>query len=160
MSSLTLLVIADPSAPFLDVLSRLPGDVRVVISEDGAELKAAAAEADAILYAYLDAGLLAQVLPVAQRVVWIHSLWTGVEGILIPELLAHPAQLTNGRGAFRGPLADWVIAVMLLFAFDLRRVIRQQEKRKWEPFIGSTLSGRTLGIVGYGSIGSAAARYA
>src|SRR5262249_20340779 len=114
-------------------------------------------KADAILYAYLDAGLLARVLPLATRVRWIHCLWTGVEGILVPELLVHPAVLTNARGAFKGPLADWVIAVMLFFAFDLRRVIRQQEHGVWEPFIGDTLKGRTLGIVGYGAIGSAAA---
>ena len=50
-----------------------------------------------------------------------------------------------------------VIAVMLFFAFDLRRVIRQQEQGVWEPFIGDALKGRTLGVVGYGAIGSAAA---
>ena len=83
---------------------------------------------------------------------------TGVEGILdAPELLTHPAQLTNGRGVFRWPLADWVAAVMLHFAFDLGRVIRQQQAGVWEPFISGRLEGKTLGIVGYGSIGSAAA---
>jgi phosphoglycerate dehydrogenase-like enzyme len=49
---------------------------------------------------------------------------------------------------------------MLFFAFDLRRVIRQQEQGVWQPFVGSTLNSRTLGIVGYGSIGSAIAERA
>jgi phosphoglycerate dehydrogenase-like enzyme len=72
-------------------------------------------------------------------------------------MLAHPAPLTNGRGVFRWPLADWVTAAMLFFAFDLRRVVQQQEQGLWKPFVGSTLNGRALGIVGYGSIGSAVA---
>ena len=157
MSFFSLLVIADPEAPFLKFLSPSPENLSIIISNDVNELRANASKADAILYAYLDAALLANVLPLASRLRWIHCLWTGVEGILVPELLAHPAPLTNGRGAFKGPLADWVIAVMLFFAFDLRRVIRQQEQVVWEPFIGDALKGRTLGIVGYGAIGSAAA---
>ena len=157
MSGSTLLVIADPSASFLTDLSRVPGHVRVIISDDPAKLNEAAPEADAILYAGGKAGLLTGVLPQASRVRWIHSLWTGVEGILTPEMLSHPAQLTNGRGAFRWPLADWVVAVMLHFSFDLGRVIRQQQAGVWQNFVSETLEGRTLGIVGYGSIGSAAA---
>src|SRR5262245_58648904 len=114
--SATLLVIADPAAPFLTALSRLPQDVRVVIADNYEKLQANAPKADAILYAHIDADLLAQALLLGGRVRWIHSLWTGVDGILRPEVLAHPAPLTNGRGVFRWPLADWVMATMLFFA--------------------------------------------
>ena len=154
---LTLLVIADPAAPFLSALARLPQDLRLVVSDDAERLKASAPEADAILYAHVNNGLMATILPLAENLRWIHCLWTGVEGILIPELLRHLAPLTNGRGAFREPLADWVAAAMLFFSFDLRRLIQQQERGIWQPFIGATLKERVLGIVGYGSIGSAAA---
>jgi phosphoglycerate dehydrogenase-like enzyme len=158
MSAPTLLVIADPSAPFLEPLARLSDQMRVIVTDDPAKLSQAAPDADAILYAATKAKtLLAEVLPLATRVRWIHSLWTGVEGILTPEMLAHPAQLTNGRGVFRWPLADWVMAAMLYFSFDLGRVIRQQQAGVWEPFLASRLEGKTLGIIGYGSIGSAAA---
>jgi phosphoglycerate dehydrogenase-like enzyme len=157
MSGPILLVIADPSAPFLKPLARISGSVRVIVSDDPAKLGEAAAEADAILYAATKATLLSGLLSRASRARWIHSLWTGVEGILTPEMLAHPAQLTNGRGVFRWPLADWVTAAMLHFSFDLGRVIRQQQAGVWEPFIAGMLEGKTLGIVGYGSIGSAAA---
>ena len=49
------------------------------------------------------------------------------------------------------------MAVMLHFSFDLGRVIRQQQAGVWEPFVAGMLDGKTLGIIGYGSIGSAAA---
>ena len=156
MASPFLVVIGDPAAPFVAPLSRLPKNIDSLITEDLEKLKAAVPDADALLYAgFSDA--LVRVLPLAVHVRWIHSLWTGVEGILTPDMLKHPAILTNGRGAFRWPLADWVAAAMLFFAFDFGRVIRQQEKRVWQPFIGTSLEGRTLGIIGYGSIGGAAA---
>jgi phosphoglycerate dehydrogenase-like enzyme len=156
MPSPFLVVIGDPAAPFVAPLSRLPKNIDSLITEDLEKLKAAVPDADALLYAgFSDA--LVRVLPEAVRVRWIHSLWTGVEGILTPEMLKHLATLTNGRGAFRWPLADWVAAAMLFFAFDIGRVVRQQEKRVWQPFISTSLEGRTLGVVGYGSIGGAAA---
>lgn len=152
-----LLVIGDPAAPFLTALSRLPEGLSVFISQNREELKAKAPDADAILFAHVDGTLLSDALPLANRARWVHSLWTGVDWILSPATRAHPAPLTNGRGVFRWPLADWVVATMLCFAFDLRRVIWQQEQRIWKPFVGTTLAGRTLGIVGYGAIGSACA---
>ena len=157
MPPLSLLVIAVPNAPSLSLLSRLPQEVRVVISDTPQELQARAADADAILFAHPNPDLLLGILPQATRTRWIHSLWTGVDAILTQDMQNHPAVLTNGRGAFRWPLADWVTAVMLFFGFDLRRVLQQQEQGVWKPFVGTTLNGRTLGIVGYGSIGSAVA---
>jgi phosphoglycerate dehydrogenase-like enzyme len=153
-------VIADPKAPFLRALSRLPKEPKVIVNASEADLVRHAPEADAILYAYHQGSLLRSILPLARRVCWIHSLWTGVEGILGPELLEHPARLTNGRGVFSGPLADWTMAAILHFAFDLRRVIAQQEQGVWRLVHGTPLNGRTLGIVGFGAIGAAAARRA
>lgn len=157
MSVPTLLVIADPSAPYLEKLAQVSGKAQTIIANDPEKLQKAAPEADAILYASSKAALLSGVLPIARKARWIHSMWTGVEALLTPEMLDHPAQLTNGRGVFRWPLADWVTAVMLHFAFDLGRVIRQQQAGVWQTFVSSRLEGKTLGIVGYGSIGSAAA---
>lgn len=158
--SCDLLTIADPAAAFLKSLSRLPREIHVTVGNDPKQLRHRAPEADVILFASGQASLLSDVLPIAKHVRWIHSLWTGVENLLTPELIAHPAPLTNGRGVFRRPLADWITGAMLFFAFDLRRVIRQQEAGVWEPFVGNTLNGRTLGIVGYGGIGGAAAERA
>ena len=161
MPAISLLVIADPKSAAMAPVFRIPSsDVRTVVTDNPEELRIHAPLADAILFAHGNSELLRNILPLAVRTRWIHSLWTGVEGILTPELREHPAPLTNGRGVFRGPLADWVIGVMLLFAFDLRRIVQQQEQGVWKPVFGKMLQGQTLGIVGYGSIGSAAAERA
>jgi len=160
MSSITLLVITDPNAPFLPPFTGMDPRVHAIVASDPEAVAAAAPNADILFYAATNSRLLTVALPLAGRARWIHSLWTGVEGILGPEMQQHPAPLTNGRGVFRWPLADWVAAVMLHFAFDLGRVIRQQQQGVWQPFLSTLLDGRTLGIIGYGAIGSAAAERA
>jgi phosphoglycerate dehydrogenase-like enzyme len=49
---------------------------------------------------------------------------------------------------------------MLHFSYQMRRMIRQQEAGVWEIFTTEELYGRTLGVVGYGEIGRAAAERA
>jgi phosphoglycerate dehydrogenase-like enzyme len=77
-----------------------------------------------------------------------------------PEVQASPVPFTNGRGVFRVSLAEWTIGAMLHFSYNLRRMIRQQETGVWEAFTTEELYGRTLGVVGYGEIGRAAAERA
>jgi phosphoglycerate dehydrogenase-like enzyme len=77
--------------------------------------------------------------------------------VLVPELVAHPAVLTNGRGAFSAALAEFVLAALLFFAKDLRRLVAQQAAGAWTAFDMERLEGRTVGIVGYGDIGRAVA---
>jgi phosphoglycerate dehydrogenase-like enzyme len=161
MPSLTLLVTADPAAPYLKALKRLPGDTRAIVSKDRQALREAAPEADVILNADLrDPRLLADTFPYANRVRWVHSLWAGTESVLSPELLESSVPLTNGRGVFRQPLGEWVVGAMLHFAFRVRHAIENQQAERWDPFDIETLNGRTLGIVGYGEIGRTIAELA
>jgi phosphoglycerate dehydrogenase-like enzyme len=156
----TLLVLADPQARHLKNLQRLPGDVDVIVSNDREMLRSRAPDADVILNSVHHGNLLGMCLPLATRARWIHSLFTGVEGVLTPEVQATPLPLTNGRGVFRVPLAEWSVGAMLYFCYQLRRLVRQQLEGRWQAFDIQTLRGTTLGIVGYGGIGSAAAERA
>src|SRR5579862_5522730 len=156
----TLLVICNPTAAHLKHLDRLPPETRIIVSEDPEELRRRAPEADAILSLDFTGKKLGPVLPFATRARWIHHFGTGVDGVLTPEVIANSLPLTNGRGVFRVPLAEWTVGAMLFFSYELRRIVRQQEAGVWELVNGRMLSGRTLGIVGYGGIGSATAERA
>jgi phosphoglycerate dehydrogenase-like enzyme len=96
----------------------------------------------------------------AEGVRWVHSRWAGIEGLLFPALVESDATVTNGRGSFSDSLAEWAMAAVLFFAKDLRRMRRSQSEGRWDPFDPEWVKGRTLGIVGYGDIGHAAARRA
>lgn len=155
--ALHLLVLADPKASWLKLLDRLDSKVHVTITNEEAEVRSSAPSADVILNGTFTPRLLSVAVPLATNMQWMHSLWTGVDNVMSPEVLASSVPLTNGRGVFRVSLAEWTIAAMLHFAYRIRRMIRQQEAGVWEAFTTEELQGRTLGVVGYGEIGRAAA---
>jgi phosphoglycerate dehydrogenase-like enzyme len=161
MSAITLLVTADPKASYLKALDRLPSSTRIIASVDPAVLAKAASEADVILNGeFKDPQLLKSTFPLATRVRWVHTLSAGVEHVLSPEIIASPVPLTNGRGVFRRPLAEWAVGAMLYFMYDYRRLVRQQEAGVWADFDIEELGDKVIGIVGYGEIGRAVAERA
>lgn len=160
MDAITVLVISNPTAGYLRMLDQLPEPVTIHTGNDPAFLAEHAPDADVILSAGLKPELLRNVLPLARRVRWVHSMWAGVEKMMSPELIASPATLTNGRGVFKDGLAEFAIASVLFFAKDLRRLVRNQEACRWEPFDVFEIRKQILGIVGYGEIGRETARLA
>lgn len=161
MPVITLLVTGDPDAAYLKALDRLPKETRVIASADPAKLAEAAPEADVILNGeFKDPKLFRSTFPLATRLKWAHTLSAGVEHVLSPEVIASPVPLTNGRGVFKRPLAEWAVGAMLYFQYDFRRLIRQQEAEVWADFDVEELAEKTVGIVGYGEIGKAVAERA
>ena len=160
MPSHTILVLGKPASRHFSALDRLPGDARVVAGESVDALEHAASEAQVVLLAGSYSTLLRSLWPELRRLAWVHSLWAGLESNLFPELVESSVVLTNGRGVFARSLAEFALAGMLHFAKNLSRMKSQQTKALWEPFDVEELHGATLGIVGYGAIGRAAAERA
>jgi phosphoglycerate dehydrogenase-like enzyme len=155
----TLWVLARARDEGLKRLERVPAGVRVIVG-DTPEAFDGQPPADAIFVCSMGRELLRAVLPKAPRARWVHSRSVGVENILFPGLAESGVTLTNGRGVFSPSLAEWVIAAVLFFAKDLRRLVKSQEAGKWDPFPPEMVEGRWMGIVGYGDIGRAVARQA
>jgi phosphoglycerate dehydrogenase-like enzyme len=157
MSTLNLLVVSNPAAPYLKWLSSLPASVNYVVGNTVEVLSGPAEHADAILYCMGPGIPLKTVWDLAPRVQWVHSLSAGLESILFPALAESTVPMTNGRGVFKESLGEFVVASILHFAKDLRRMVRNQEAGVWEQFDVEMVSGKTLGVIGYGEIGRAAA---
>jgi phosphoglycerate dehydrogenase-like enzyme len=147
-------VIARPEDPGLHLLEPPPEGVRFVV---GGKPDAFEGTPDAILDCWAGSTRLVAALREAPDVRWIHARSAGLDRVLVPEVVAHSAVVTNGRGAFSPALAEFVVAALLFFTKDLRRLVAQQAAGAWEPFDMERLEGRTVGIVGYGDIGRAAA---
>jgi phosphoglycerate dehydrogenase-like enzyme len=156
-STHSILVLSDPAAAHLKVLEKLPDTASLVVTaDDGLALKKAP-QADIIFNALFQPDLLRRVFPAASKVQWVHSISAGVDHVLFPELRASAVPLTNGRGAFARSLGEFVIAGALFFAKNVRGLLAAQAAGRWAQFDLEELHGRTMGIVGYGEIGRAAA---
>lgn len=160
MPGLRVLVISKPNASHLSLLERLPSDTTITVGEHPDAFGKAAPEADIIVNGIGKGETLQAIFPSAKKLKWIHSLSAGVEAMLFPELIESEIPVTNARGVFKESLGEFVLASVLFFAKDLRRMVRNQQAGRWEQFDVDVLYRQTLGVVGYGEIGKAAARRA
>jgi phosphoglycerate dehydrogenase-like enzyme len=157
--SCTVWVLARPDDPGLASLREMPGHVTCVVGEHPAEFEGHA-PADAILVCANGRERLRETLALAPGVRWVHLRSAGIEGSSYPALADGGVVLTNGRGVFGQSLAEFALAAVFHFAKRLRHLSRQQDERRWEPYEPTMVSGRTMGIVGYGDIGRATAEKA
>ncbi len=160
MNDITLLVLADPLEPKLQMLRRLPKSTRVVIGNRLEDFEQVAPFAEVIFCWFGTRELLKKIWRIASRIRWVHSLTAGLDSVLFPALMESPVPLTNSRGAFSQSLGEFTIAALLFFAKDFRRMLRNQAAGVWEPFDVEEVRRQTLGIVGYGDIGRAIAERA
>ena len=155
-----LLVVADPDFRPLETLRREAAGVEIVAGADAASLRGQARDADAVLLAPRHGAVLTDLWQELRNVRWIHTLAAGVEALPFDLLKRTDAVVTNSRGLYAEALAEFAVAAMLWFARDLRRLVRNHEARRWEPYTVERLEGKVAGIIGYGAIGQAVGRRA
>jgi phosphoglycerate dehydrogenase-like enzyme len=157
MNDRPLIVLTASGDKYIPLLNQLREMAAIVVGDSARDFATAAADAEIILNWTGPVALLREVLPLSPRVRWIHSRSAGLEETLFPELIASDVIVTNSRGIFSPSLGEFAVGAILYFAKDFRRMIRNQRAGVWEPFDITLVSGQTLGIVGYGSIGRAVA---
>src|SRR5215469_838281 len=157
MSHSPLLVLTAPHDNNVPLLAELRQRATILVGDSVLDFATSAGAAEIILNWSGSLALLQEVFLLSGGVRWIHSRSAGLERVLFPELVESEIILTNGSGVFSPSLGEFVLGAILYFAKDFRRMIRNQMAGVWEPFDVTMISGQTLGIVGYGSIGQAVA---
>ena len=97
----------------------------------------------------------------------MHTSAVAVETLCLPELFARGVAVSNTRGVQAVPIAEHVLAVTLALAKQLAvRASRTSSGRagrrtsSWATRLPWLLKGRTLGLIGVGTIGSEIAKRA
>jgi phosphoglycerate dehydrogenase-like enzyme len=101
----------------------------------------------------------------ARGLKWIQLLSAGADHALIGPLKSGAVPITTASGIHATPIAEYTLASMLAYAHRIHLAIRAQVRREWMrsgAFMSSVdeIRGRTVGIIGYGSIGRETARLA
>jgi phosphoglycerate dehydrogenase-like enzyme len=98
---------------------------------------------------------LEQLATDASRLRWIQAASDGVDHVLVAPLVARAdVAVTNARGVFEAPIAEWIVGAMLAMSTGLHRSIVDQGARRWGTGrYTERLAGRHLVVVGPGPIG-------
>ena len=100
--------------------------------------------------------LVASVIDEFPALRWVQSSWAGVTPLL--EHKRRDYLLTGVKDTFGPQMAEYVLAYLLAHEFKLLERLGRQANRSWWPEPNGTLQGKTLGIMGTGSIGCHIAR--
>lgn len=98
------------------------------------------------------------VWPDATSLEWIHVTAAGVDTLLFPELRDSDVVVTNARGVFDRPIAEYVLGAVLAHAKDSRTSFALQREHRWRHRETRGIAGARALVVGTGGVGREIAR--
>ncbi|MEU2787740.1 D-2-hydroxyacid dehydrogenase [Streptomyces sp. NPDC007100] len=155
MSESTVLVLGSDPPPKLD---RLAGRARVVHADDKT-LATQLGSADVLLAWDFTSDAIREAWPGGgPRPVWVHTASAGVDRLMCPELAADQTLVTNARGVFEQPIAEYVAGLVIAMAKDFYGSWELQRQRRWQHRETLRVAGSRAVVVGSGPIGRAIGR--
>jgi phosphoglycerate dehydrogenase-like enzyme len=103
--------------------------------------------------------LIRPALPELPSVGWVQSTWAGVEPLL-DRSLRRDYLLTNARGVFGPLMTEYVFGYLLAHERLMFQKRDSQRAGRWDAAPPGTLRGKTIGLIGVGTIGAALAKTA
>ena len=159
MSERTTMVIQGASSagevPGIDAIE---ADAEIRCASDFDSLREALPGAEVVLGWNFRADDIEHAFDRADRLRWIQWAGAGVDATLFPALVESDVTLTNVRGVFDQPMAEYTLGMILAFAKDFRGTWARQHERKWSYRLNERVAGTKALVVGAGSIGRAIAR--
>lgn len=141
-------------------LEPLNDEAELRFAADLPSLQAALAAADVLLVTDFRTPILREAWSAAERLEWVHATSAGVDAMMFPELVESEIPVTNARGVFDRPIAEFVLGLIIAFAKDFPNSLALQREHRWLHRETERIEGRRLLVVGAGSIGRAIARLA
>ncbi len=116
MSESTVLVLGSDPPPKLD---RLTGRARVIFTDEDS-LADRLPSADVLLAWDFTSDAIRRAWPEkGPRPRWVHTASAGVDQLLCPALVADDTLVTNARGVFEQPIAEYVAGLVIAMAKDI-----------------------------------------
>ncbi len=95
---------------------------------------------------------------VAPRLRWIHCIGAGVEHLHPMNWLPDGVTLTNNKGAHADKAGEYALMAILMLHNKMPAILANQRRARWESLYSTPIAGKTVGLIGVGSIGGGAAR--
>ncbi|WP_407552883.1 D-2-hydroxyacid dehydrogenase [Streptomyces sp. Pv4-95] len=152
MSESTVLVLGSDPSPKLD---RLTGRAEVIYADE-ASLADLIPSADVLLAWDFTSDAIRDSWPSeGPKPRWVHTASAGVDRLLCPALIADDTLVTNARGVFEQPIAEYVAGLVIAMAKDFYGSWELQRQRRWRHRETLRVAGTRAVVVGSGPIGRA-----
>jgi phosphoglycerate dehydrogenase-like enzyme len=135
--------------------AKLP-DIQIFSATDVPKAKAAGSDFEII---FGEPRLMRDLLASLPRLRWVQSMSAGVEQLLDPSL-PRDYLLTNARGVFGGLMSEYVFGYILYHERHIFERYQAQQEHRWDRSTTGMIRGKTIGLLGVGSIGAHLARTA
>lgn len=97
--------------------------------------------------------LISKVLNHLPLIKWVQASWAGVESLLAPGIRQNYV-LTNARNVYGSMMSEYVFGYMLMIERQILPRWQAQLAGKWDDSSNSSLKGKSLGLMGVGTIGA------
>ncbi|MFL6517493.1 MAG: D-2-hydroxyacid dehydrogenase, partial [Bacillus sp. (in: firmicutes)] len=116
---------------------------------------------DAEIIAGWSSGLEKYCLAPQAKLKWLQSWSAGVDYLPLEELNSKEIYLTSANGVHAYPISETIFALMLGLTRKIHTYVKNQQKKTWHHAdMGQEIHGKTLGIIGVGTIGKETAKIA
>jgi len=136
-------------------LARLP-EIQIFSATDVDKAKALDADFEIV---FGDPRLIRHLIASLPQLRWVQSAYAGVELLLDPSL-RRDYTLTNARDVFGGLMSEYVFGYLLNHERRIFERYQAQQEHRWDGSTTGMLRGKTIGLLGVGSIGAHLARTA
>ena len=94
---------------------------------------------------------------VAPRLKWIHCIGAGVEHLCPMDWVPDGVTITNNKGAHADKAGEYALMAVLMLHNKMPAILSNQRTATWNALFSTPIEGKTVGLIGVGSIGGGAA---
>ena len=139
----------------LSKFPNLKGKLAPFIDWDTDNFSSSMKDAEVLLTWDMPTENLAEVAP---NLKWIHCIGAGVEHMLPMDWLPSSVTLTNNKGVHAAKAGEFGLMAVLMLHSHMPAIITNQKNAVYDSLYASPIAGKTLVVLGTGSLGGAAAK--
>ena len=94
---------------------------------------------------------------VAPKLKWIHCIGAGVEHLCPMDWVPEGVTITNNKGAHADKAGEYALMAVLMLHNKMPAILTHQRGAEWNSLFSTPIAGKTVGLIGVGSIGGGAA---
>jgi len=133
----------------------IAGAIDVFIDWDSDNFAASMKDAEVLLTWNLPTEDLGAVAP---KLKWIHCIGAGVEHLLPMDWLPDGVVLTNNKGVHAAKAGEFGLMSILMLHCHMPAIVTNQRDRVYDSLYASPIAGKTLVVIGTGTLGGSVAK--